>query len=179
MKHIPNILSAIRILLVGVFVLLFSKEEYISSIIIYAIAFLTDLLDGYLARRFGWTSSIGKVLDPLADKLMLVAVLACFYAVGKLDLWILITIATVELIMIAVGAILYFRKVVVYADWFGKISTGLFALAIILTFVNIIWQTCDWYQYLYIAAVISSLVAFIHYGINTIKRRYFKKNIDD
>lgn len=172
MRHIPNILSTIRIILVGIFVYCFFNDLYIVSAIIYVTAFLTDLLDGYLARRFDWTSKIGKVLDPFADKLMLVTVLACFFAIGKLNSWIFITIALVEFIMIVVSAVLYFNKVVVYADWFGKIATGLFGAAIMFTFINIIGNICAWYHYLYIAAVISSLVAFIHYGVKTIKHHY-------
>lgn len=179
MRHIPNILSTIRIILVGVFIYTFLKGFYVGSVIIYVSAFLTDLLDGYLARRFDWTSKIGKVLDPLADKLMLVAVLACFYSIGKLNKWILIVIACVEFIMIAVSAILYFHKVVVYADWFGKIATGLFGAAIVLTFINIIYNSCLWYQYIYIAAVVASLVAFVHYGINTLKLRYDNQSNND
>lgn len=179
MRHIPNILSTIRILLVGVFIYTFLKGSYVGSVIIYVSAFLTDLLDGYLARRFDWTSKIGKVLDPFADKLMLVAVLACFYSIGKLNKWILIVIACVEFIMIAVSAVLYFRKVVVYADWFGKIATGLFGVAILLTFVNIIYNSCLWYEYVYIAAVTASLIAFVHYGVNTLKHHYNKQAGND
>lgn len=179
MRHIPNILSTIRIFLVGVFIYCFLKGFYVGSVIIYISAFITDLLDGYLARRFDWTSKIGKVLDPLADKLMLVSVLACFYSIGKLNKWILIVIAGVEFIMIAVSAVLYFNKVVVYADWFGKIATGLFGAAIILTFINILYKSCLWYQYVYIAAVAASLIAFVHYGVNTIKHHYNKQPDND
>ena len=84
MRHIPNILSGLRILMVGAFIYFFVNEQYLICLIIYAAAFLTDLLDGYLARRFGWTTDVGKVLDPLADKLMLLTALACFYSVGWL-----------------------------------------------------------------------------------------------
>lgn len=178
MRHIPNILTCIRILLVGIFVYMFMNAQYVASIIIYAISFLTDLLDGYLARRNNWTTPVGKVLDPLADKLMLVAVLVCFFINDSIPRWILIVIAAEEFIMILVGAILYFMKIVVYSDWFGKIATGLFAMAIVFTFVHIIGEhnygvnIFGWAEYVFIAAVAASLIAFIHYGINIIKGHY-------
>lgn len=94
MKHIPNILTVFRILLIGLYVYLFMQEQYVLSIATYVVAFLSDVLDGFLARRNNWTSKLGKVLDPLADKLMLVAVLACFFISGYLKLWVLIVIVS-------------------------------------------------------------------------------------
>lgn len=183
MRHIPNILTCIRILLVGIFVYLFLNSHYVASISIYAISFLTDLLDGYLARRHNWTTPLGKVLDPLADKLMLVAVLVCFFINDSIPRWILIVIAAEEFIMILVGAILYSMKIVVYSDWFGKIATGLFAAAIVLTFVHIIGENnygvdiFGWAEYVFIAAVAASLVAFVHYGIKTIKGNFSESKL--
>ena len=82
MRHLPNILSGIRLILVGVFVMLFRAGSYLPALCIFLIAFLTDVLDGYLARKYGWVSNIGKLLDPLADKLMTLAALVSIY-VGK------------------------------------------------------------------------------------------------
>lgn len=133
---------------------------------------LHDGLAGWLSRKDG------KVLDPLADKLMLVAVLVCFFINDSIPRWILIVIAAEEFIMILVGAILYFMKIVVYSDWFGKIATGLFAVAIVFTFVHIIGEhnygvnIFGWAEYVFIAAVAASLIAFVHYGINIIKGHY-------
>ena len=80
MRHIPNVLSAIRLILVGVFIFLFARAKYLACLIVFLTAFFTDLLDGYLARRNNWISDLGKVLDPLADKLMVIAALSCFYS---------------------------------------------------------------------------------------------------
>ena len=88
MRHIPNILSALRILMVGVFIYFFTKAQYFACLITYITAFLTDLLDGFLARRNHWISNVGKVLDPLADKLMLLTALVCFATRGWLPLYI-------------------------------------------------------------------------------------------
>ena len=75
MRHIPNILSLIRLLMVGLFIYLFANGMYSGAFIVYIVAFFTDLLDGYIARRNNWISDIGKVLDHLADKLMLLSAL--------------------------------------------------------------------------------------------------------
>ena len=81
MKHIPNILSSLRIVLVGVFAWLFLSAfpdhmtRYWWAIGVYVLAFLTDVLDGFLARTFNWITPVGKLLDPFADKLMVVTAL--------------------------------------------------------------------------------------------------------
>ena len=63
-------LSVFRLILIGVFVALFKNERYLLSFFVYIFAFGTDILDGWLARRNNWITNVGKVLDPLADKLM-------------------------------------------------------------------------------------------------------------
>ena len=110
MRHIPNVLSALRILMVGVFIYFFVQAQYLACLITYITAFLTDLLDGYLARRNNWISDIGKVLDPLADKLMAVGVLIAFTVKAIVPLWVVIVILAKELIMITGGAVLLKKK---------------------------------------------------------------------
>ncbi|MDR2932121.1 MAG: CDP-alcohol phosphatidyltransferase family protein, partial [Oscillospiraceae bacterium] len=74
MRHIPNILSFFRIVLIPFFVWQMLAGHTFNAAIILGISGLTDLLDGFLARRFGWISQLGKVLDPAADKLTQVTV---------------------------------------------------------------------------------------------------------
>ena len=179
MRHIPNILSSIRLLLVGVFIWLFVKQQYLWSFIVYVVAFGTDVLDGWLARRNNWISNVGKVLDPLADKLMLIAVLACFYAAGEIPLYILIAIIAKEVLMISIGAVLYSKKIVVYADWFGKIATGLFCAAILLTFIHLIWGVLNIHLYFYWVALAVAIVSFFHYGIKTFIRKKGNGRIEE
>ncbi len=179
MKHIPNILSSFRLALVGVFVFLFAKGHYGWSFAVYLTACATDVLDGYLARKHNWITNTGKVLDPLADKLMLFAVLCCFYSIGKIPLYVVVITFVKDFVMIVVGSVLYTKKVVVYADWFGKIATGCFMLAIILTFINIIFKVDCRHLYFYWIAIAMGLVSFFHYGIKTLIKKQGNGRIDE
>lgn len=165
MRHIPNILSSIRLAMVGLFAYLFAKERYLACLATFVVAFMTDLLDGYLARRNNWVSNVGKVLDPLADKLMVLTALVCFYIKGWLPLWLLIVVFSKELIMIVGGIILYKKEIVVYADWFGKSAAGFFNLgvALVLARVFLPWLG-DSGLFVLCAAAALAMVALVHYA---------------
>jgi cardiolipin synthase len=139
MKYVPNILTLIRLALIPVFVLVFfsnmDQARYV-ALGVYAVASFTDLIDGQIARKFNVVTEIGKVLDPLADKLMLITVIICFYFAKDVPLLIPAIVLTKEAFMILMGIILYSQKdrVVIPANYFGKTATVLFTLAIVLVF---------------------------------------------
>ena len=138
MRNIPNILSCIRIALVCVFIYLFVHTQYLPCLIIYICAFLTDVLDGFLARKFNWITDFGKLVDPFADKFMLLSVLACLTAIGKMPWYVLAVLVVKELLLVLGGLfVLKKRKVAVYADWWGKIATGLFFITITLVLAKL------------------------------------------
>ena len=117
MRHIPNILTCLRIVMVIAFIVLFIKECYIACLILYIAAFLTDVLDGFLARKFNWVSDFGKLVDPFADKFMLLSALICLVSVDAFPLYLFIILAVKELLMIFGGLFLLRRKnITVYAD---------------------------------------------------------------
>ncbi len=165
MKQIPNILSALRIGMVGIFVFFFLHNRYFSALGIYVLAILTDSLDGYLARHYHWVTNLGKVLDPLADKLMLIAALCCFYSRDWVPLWLLAVVAGKEIIMIAGGFLLWKKKVVVYADWIGKLTTGFFNAGVIATLCKRFWPWIGrWNIVLLSIAMVLALIALAHYA---------------
>jgi CDP-diacylglycerol--glycerol-3-phosphate 3-phosphatidyltransferase len=165
MRHIPNILSFARLLMVGGFMHFFSENRFIAALVTYVVAFCTDLLDGYLARRNNWVTNLGKVLDPLADKLMLLAAMYCFYTAGWIPLWVLLVVLAKELIMIVGGFLLFRKKVVVYSDWFGKSATAFFNAGATATLLKFFWSWIGiWNMVLLGVAVILAVVALVHYA---------------
>lgn len=112
-RHLPNALSGLRIILVAPLTWLILHAQYDSALLIAAIAGLSDALDGYLAKHFGWQSWLGGLLDPIADKLMLVA---CFVALGMVDAhpaWLTWLVVGRDVVIVA-GA-------VAYHAWIGRI----------------------------------------------------------
>lgn len=103
---LPNILSFIRLLLVPATAVLIAQREIMWAFACFLVACLTDLLDGYLARSNGEVTKLGSVLDPLADKLMAMAVLISFAAAEILPLFVVIVILAKEACMLAGGAFL-------------------------------------------------------------------------
>ncbi len=138
-KYIPNILSVIRIILTLAFAAIFIwwyPNGAVCAAIVFVIAGLTDVVDGILARRFGWITDIGKILDPVADKLMQCVSLLCLVARDILPLWILLIIVLKELMM-GCGAIILFRKSheIGVSKYFGKAYTVLFYAVVFLFLV--------------------------------------------
>lgn len=103
---VPNLICVLRILLTVPIVLLVSEERYAETLVLFALAAASDMLDGYLAKTFGWTSEIGKVLDPLADKLLLVSVFITLAWIGLVPAW-LAAVAVARDVVIGTGAGVY------------------------------------------------------------------------
>lgn len=141
MKNIPNILSALRIAMVILFVYLFFQNKYIACFIVYAAAYFTDILDGFLARRYNWVTDLGKLLDPVGDKLMLIAAVVCFAIRDWIPIAIPIIVAAKELVILLGGLLMFNKKdVVVTSDWLGKIAAGAFNITVLLTLVRFLWD---------------------------------------
>jgi cardiolipin synthase (CMP-forming) len=106
MRHIPNALCILRMLLVVPVVWLLVTDNYRLTLAMFAFAAATDGLDGFLAKRFNWTSELGKILDPLADKILLVGVFITLAALGVVPIWLAAT-AVLRDVTITAGAIIY------------------------------------------------------------------------
>jgi len=106
MRHLPNIICLLRIALVWPLILSLRAEDFATTLWIFAIAAVSDGLDGYLAKRFGWTSRLGGILDPLADKLLLVSLFLMASWLGLIPPW-LTFIAVARDVMIGSGALVY------------------------------------------------------------------------
>lgn len=137
MRHLPNLICLLRIALIVPLLQAMLEGDQVRILVLFSLAAVSDALDGYLAKRFGWTSDLGRVLDPMADKLLLVSV---FITAAWLDIapWWVAAVAIARDLVIAFGAL-------IYRVWFGplrgrptvisKINTGaqiLYLLAVIL-----------------------------------------------
>lgn len=128
--NIPNLLSLLRLCLVPVFALTFfgpSPNAHTWAALIYALAFATDIADGYIARKFNMITKLGRILDPLADKLMTFTVIICVALDGVIPMWAIAVFFCKEALM-GLGGLAMYRKVkdVTPANWWGKTSTGVF-----------------------------------------------------
>ncbi|NLM35995.1 MAG: CDP-diacylglycerol--glycerol-3-phosphate 3-phosphatidyltransferase [Clostridiales bacterium] len=172
--NIPNILTLFRLFLIPVFILVFFssvKNNFIYAVSIFLLAGATDVLDGYIARKYNLVTKWGMVIDPLADKLMLLTVLICLAIKGYIPLIVVILIAVKDSLMIISGVFLYKKNTVIPANIFGKASTLLFYLSIFMLPINkyignIVLKI----------AVISAFVALINYSIIYFKNRKLESN---
>ena len=137
LKDIPNILSIIRIFLVFVFVFVFFVlNSPIWALVVFLVAGATDVVDGYLARRFNWISNLGKILDPFADKFMQCTALVCLCIRSYVPLWFVLVFFAKEMATLIIGLLVIKRRsVVVVSKWYGKTAVCLFYLAIFLCIV--------------------------------------------
>ncbi len=130
MKHVPNILTTFRLLLVPVFILVFFSDiqnQLIYAMLIFLLAGATDVIDGYIARKYNCTSIIGKILDPVADKLMQVTAIVCLYIKEIAPLWLLIIVLLKEAsLLISSLIVMRTRNVVVVSNWLGKAAVCVF-----------------------------------------------------
>lgn len=108
------------------------------ALTIFILAGITDILDGYIARRYNLITNIGIVLDPLADKLMLLTAILSLYIKNHMPLIVLVIMFAKEIFMIISGIYLYFRKdnIVIPSNIFGKLATVLFTIAIIISILS-------------------------------------------
>lgn len=135
LKHVPNILTIIRFLLIPLIVILLAQREYVAAIIVFSISGITDILDGTIARKFDLISDFGKLMDPLADKLTQLSMLVVLTVKKIIPLWIVIVVFIKEFCMICGASFLYGKELVVSSKWYGKAATTLFYVAIVVSLV--------------------------------------------
>ncbi len=130
----PNQLTLYRIATIPVLIVLLSFPNKVCAFlaaIVFSSASITDLLDGLFARRHGLESTLGKLLDPLADKLLVSATLIMLIPLGRVPSWMVIVIIAREIAVTGLRAVLSEKGVVMGADKLGKYKTGFQIAAII------------------------------------------------
>jgi cardiolipin synthase len=130
-RHLPNALTALRMLLVVPLAWLINDGDYRRALAVAAFAGATDAFDGLIAKRYGWQSWLGGILDPIADKLML---LACFVSLGMIDAhpgWLTALVIGRDVVIVA-GA-------VAYHHWIGRLHAQPLLLSKVTTVVQIVY----------------------------------------
>lgn len=167
---IPNVLSAFRLVLIPVFVWLYLvKEDYAATAYVLLLSGATDIADGFIARHFHMISNVGKVLDPIADKLTQAAMLFCLFTNFPLMIVLLILLVVKDLFMGVTGFLAVRKTGDVYgAKWHGKIVTALLYATMIL---HVIWYKIPMAvsNVLVIICIIVMLVSLVLYGKHNIK----------
>ena len=133
--NVPNVLTVGRICLIPVFVLVFMEptpDRSMLAAMIFTVAAVTDLLDGYIARRTGQITKLGKLLDPLADKLLVLSALILLMSVDRVSALVAILIIARELAVTGVRAIAAGERIIIAAETTGKYKMALQVVAIVM-----------------------------------------------
>src|SRR5436309_8864280 len=126
--NVPNVLTVIRILLVPVLIVALLEKTGggdLLAAIVFAAASITDAIDGYLARSRNAVTTFGKLMDPIADKLLIVAALIALVSLGRLEAWVAMVIIAREFaVTVLRSAVGTQHGVVISANLFGKVETA-------------------------------------------------------
>lgn len=163
MKHIPNILTSLRLLIVPFIPITYhalSRPKL--TLLLTVIAALSDFFDGFIARRYQLITPLGKVLDPLADKLFLFSIILTLYFSGDFSLVLLIIYLLIDLGMIIAGIILFTKKerLIISSNIFGKVATTLFFTA---AFLALFIGYSSYVHKLFILTITMKIFALISY----------------
>ncbi len=137
--NLPNVLTIARILLIPVFILVFispTPERSLAAAAVFLIAAVTDFLDGYLARRRSQVTRLGRLLDPIADKLLVLSGLILLVQFGRVAAWVAIVIIARELAVTGVRALAASEGVILSAETTGKYKMIAQVVAILLLILD-------------------------------------------
>jgi CDP-diacylglycerol---glycerol-3-phosphate 3-phosphatidyltransferase len=158
--NVPNLLTVIRILLVPVLVVALLEKTNggdLLAAIVFAVASLTDAIDGWLARSRNWVTTFGKLMDPIADKLLIVAALIALVSLGRLEAWVAMVIIArefaVTVLRVAAGAQ---EGVVISASQLGKLKTAV-QVAMVIALIAVHGRPLWLWVLIYVTVVVTVL----------------------
>ena len=166
---VPNFISLFRLLLIPVYVVIYlnatKPSDYVWAAGILAVSCLTDAIDGKIARKWNMISTIGKFLDPLADKLLTIAAMIIFCQWGRMAAWALMLVLTREFAVTGLRLVAVGKGNVIAAGWSGKIKTAstMVGLCVMMAFPAVEWISIT------VTAII--VVTTVYSGVE-----YFAKN---
>lgn len=168
MRHIPNILTVFRILLVPVFLYFFLSDEFQLAAAAFIIAGITDGIDGFVARRYNLRTELGAQLDPFADKFLLVSAYIALAAKGFIPLWLMIPVIIKDSILLSGVAALRGagRKVKIVPSIFGKLTT-VFQISTVI-YAMLVSDS----DALFMALAIVTAIITVYTGVDYVRREF-------
>ena len=134
--NVPNVLTMIRIALLPVIAWYYKAGNTFAVLVVYLLAMATDAFDGIIARKTNQITSLGKLLDPLADKLTLLTLLSLFLFDGRIPGWVLLVIVIKEAVLVIGSGMALKHGIVVHALWIGKVTTVVCIISIVARLVE-------------------------------------------
>ncbi|NVJ50853.1 MAG: CDP-alcohol phosphatidyltransferase family protein [Gammaproteobacteria bacterium] len=167
LNQLPNAITVMRVLLVAPLVYLLAQSQYYYALWVFFIAGISDGIDGFLAKRFNWKSRFGAIVDPLADKLLLVSTMLMLSLLGHMDWW-LFGLVTLRDLIIVVGAVIYHKALGPYEmqpSRLSKSNTFLQILFVVSLLVHLgIFMLPNWYLIsIEITVYVSTVASGLHY----------------
>jgi CDP-diacylglycerol--glycerol-3-phosphate 3-phosphatidyltransferase len=170
--NVPNVLTVFRILLVPVLVVALldaTPSGDLLAAVVFVVASLTDLLDGYLARTRNAVTTFGKLMDPIADKLLIVAALVALVSLDRLAAWVAMVIIAREFAVTAMRMAAGAQGVVIEASLFGKAKTCL-QIAMVLALIAAGEDSPLWLDLLVDATVVVTVASGVDYFLGLRRR---------
>lgn len=167
---LPNIITLIRLAIVPFYTYFLWINELFIAAVLYGVAAISDILDGYLARRLSQTSNLGKIIDPLADKIIVIVSLIYLGFKAIFPLWGVLILFIKELIMLLVGLFFLVRGVeIISSKIYGKLAMVLISISILMALLGLSFSNV-----VFLIGLVISLMAGIDYLLYYLK--YFKTN---
>ena len=165
MNTTANKITMVRVVLIPVFLVLCYLDHRIAATVVFIIASLSDLLDGYIARHYNQISNFGKFMDPLADKMLVLSAMCFLVEKGQMPGWVVAVVLFREFAVSGLRLIAAERQHVIAAAWSGKTTCTMIGLCFVLVFTQFEWLN------IFVSSVI--LITTVYSGVE-----YFWKNKD-
>ncbi len=179
-RDIPNLITVFRFLLVMPVVWLLVNDRFSMALVVFGVAGFSDALDGFLAKRYQWSSRLGSLLDPLADKLLLIASFITLGWLGWIPLWLVLLVCVRDLVIVA-GAVSYhflIEPLTAEPSLISKLNTLAQILLVLAVMVNIDIYTLPelWLDVLLYSVLASTLWSGFDYVWTWSRKALDKRN---
>ena len=164
--NLPNKLTLLRVVIIPAFVALYLAQSYFWALALFGFASITDALDGLIARKYRLVTDFGALMDPLADKLLVMAAMLCFLAVGLVHAAVVIVLLSREFLVTSIRLVAVRKGTVISADKWGKLKTVLQMVWIMVGLLLLWLSTIDslsgvCYEYSWVFNTLTWLVVVV------------------